>query len=193
MNPSPSPLQDTPNPDPITSTNAAVKPDSEGGKSPARVATPNGDHNASPNANGAADGPASELGKTTETAAAVEEAAVAPSAGEVAASTTRPEADEAGAKDATPEPAASSNAIDIGDDAPARDGEATPAIGSPAVVSATLARVPTPSSRTSTPPLTAAATKKKFSSVSVNKEFLSKAASPVPAPAKLGTSSGNAR
>lgn len=56
----------------------------------------------------------------------------------------------------------------------------------PLVASAVPGRVPTPSSRTSTPPLTAAATKKKFSSVSVNKEFLSKAASPVPAPAKLG-------
>lgn len=54
------------------------------------------------------------------------------------------------------------------------------------VASAVPGRIPTPSSRTSTPPLAAAATKKKFSSVSVNKEFLSKAASPTPAPAKLG-------
>ncbi|BEI99521.1 hypothetical protein CcaverHIS631_0405640 [Cutaneotrichosporon cavernicola] len=51
-------------------------------------------------------------------------------------------------------------------------------------VVASAVRVPTPSSRTSTPPLAAHA-KKKFSSVSVTKEFLSKAASPVPAPAKL--------
>lgn len=56
---------------------------------------------------------------------------------------------------------------------------------SPLVASAVPGRIPTPSSRTSTPPA-ATATKKKFSSVSVNKEFLSKAASPVPAPAKLG-------
>lgn len=48
-------------------------------------------------------------------------------------------------------------------------------------------RIPTPSSRTSTPPLHAtAAGKKKFSSVSVTKEFLSKAASPAPATAKSG-------
>ncbi|GMK59313.1 hypothetical protein CspeluHIS016_0703280 [Cutaneotrichosporon spelunceum] len=51
-------------------------------------------------------------------------------------------------------------------------------------VVASAVRVPTPSSRTSTPPLAPHA-KKKFSSVSVTKEFLSKAASPVPAPAKL--------
>jgi hypothetical protein len=44
-------------------------------------------------------------------------------------------------------------------------------------------RIPTPSSRTSTPPLAATA-KKKFSSVSVNKEFLSKATSPAPVPVK---------
>lgn len=48
---------------------------------------------------------------------------------------------------------------------------------------ASAARVPTPSSRTSTPPVPS---KKKFSSVSVTKEFLSKAVSPAPAPAKLG-------
>lgn len=48
---------------------------------------------------------------------------------------------------------------------------------------AVAARVPTPSSRTSTPPVPS---KKKFSSVSVTKEFLSKAVSPVPAPTKQG-------
>ncbi|KAL1406087.1 hypothetical protein Q8F55_007770 [Vanrija albida] len=197
MNPSPSQLQDTPNPDPIPPTYATVKPDSDSGNSPTGVATPNGDNGASTTTsqpNGATDGIANEAGKapTTEEAAAVAPSAAAAKSsggGEDAASTTGIESDDVAAAvtDAASEsPAkASSNAIDVGDDVPVKEGEATPAVGSPSVVSATLARVPTPSSRTSTPPLTAAATKKKFSSVSVNKEFLSKAASPVPAPAKL--------
>lgn len=59
--------------------------------------------------------------------------------------------------------------------------------GSPSLPATHGPRIPTPSSRTSTPPLHAtAAGKKKFSSVSVTKEFLSKAASPAPAAAKLG-------
>ncbi|ORY29151.1 hypothetical protein BCR39DRAFT_588449 [Naematelia encephala] len=55
--------------------------------------------------------------------------------------------------------------------------------------SSTLARAPTPSSRTSTPPLGPGSTvpvAKKFSSINVNKKFLSKTASPVP-----GTPSGS--
>lgn len=52
---------------------------------------------------------------------------------------------------------------------------------SPAVASA-IHRAPTPSSRTSTPPLASGSAPKKFSSVSVNKKFLSKAATPAGLP-----------
>lgn len=96
-------------------------------------------------------------------------------------------ADDAGKEDAKvtvtgPEPGSRGQtpAAKVSDDKAKGD-------GSPSLSAAHAPRIPTPSSRTSTPPLHAtAAGKKKFSSVSVTKEFLSKAASPAPAAAKLG-------
>ena len=63
----------------------------------------------------------------------------------------------------------------------------------PPGIASSLARPPTPSSRTSTPPLNSSSGAKKFSSVNVNKKFLSKTVTPAagsPAGgAKLGLSS----
>ncbi len=61
------------------------------------------------------------------------------------------------------------------------------------IMPSSFVRAPTPSSRTSTPPLTSGSSKpKKFSSVNVNQKFLSKAASPVPTtPGVPGTKLGS--
>lgn len=69
-------------------------------------------------------------------------------------------------------------------------GESTP---TPAVP--TLIRPPSPSSRTSTPPLASGSAPKKFSSISINKKFLNKTSSPASGSpsggTKLGLSSEN--
>ncbi|KAK4685043.1 hypothetical protein P7C73_g5115, partial [Tremellales sp. Uapishka_1] len=69
----------------------------------------------------------------------------------------------------------------------------TPTIGlktTPASIPSSFVRAPTPSSRTSTPPL-APGTTKKFSSVNVNKKFLGKAASPAPGASSAAAKPGS--
>lgn len=124
---------------------------------------------------GAGEGNVVELadGAVKEAAGGVQEAREEP-----AAVVELKDGDASGKTAATVEAQPSDNATEQPMDTPSTD--KTETTEAPPTVAA---RVPTPSSRTSTPPVPS---KKKFSSVSVTKEFLSKAVSPVPAPAKLG-------
>ncbi|WVQ81165.1 hypothetical protein IAT38_003287 [Cryptococcus sp. DSM 104549] len=92
----------------------------------------------------------------------------------------------------TPAPEAPSSLAPPSDTAQPASSTATPAAASS--ILSPIVREGSPASRTSTPPLgSGLPAKKKFSSVNVNKQFLSKAASPAPAAGATKTSALNGR
>lgn len=93
-----------------------------------------------------------------------------------------------GAAQHTDEDTPNDEGLGAGDEKKETDEDSTP------TAIPTLIRPPSPSSRTSTPPLASGSAPKKFSSININKKFLNKTSSPASGSpvggTKLGLSSG---